>query len=104
MDAVSNARTVAAFTADSRVLRLFGSFLAVPMQKSRQAAVLGGVAYGSSQFLQLAPYSLAFWYAGTLVASGNLSFKARDPPFLPFPCVRACLVPHCSFDRAVGEF
>ena len=76
MDAVSNARTVAAFVADDRVLRLFESFLVIPKQKSHQSAVLGGVAYGLSQFLQLSPYSLAFWYAGTEVAAGKLSFKA----------------------------
>ena len=46
MDAVSNARTVAAFAADDRVLRLFDSFLVVPKEKSHHAAVMGGVGYG----------------------------------------------------------
>ena len=82
MDAVSNARTVAAFTADERVVRLFLSFLEVPTHKSRKAAAQGGVAFGMANFLQLSPYSLAFWYAGTLVASGNISFKVRPPPSL----------------------
>ena len=76
MDAVTNARTVSAFTADDRVLSLFNSYLQTPIKTSGQAAMLGGLSYGASQFLQLAPYSLAFWYAGTQVASGNLTFKA----------------------------
>ena len=45
----------------------------------RQAALRGqanGLAFGSGQFSLFAVYALAFWYGGTLVSKGEMTFES----------------------------
>jgi ABC-type bacteriocin/lantibiotic exporter with double-glycine peptidase domain len=100
-EAVSNMRTVAAFSAEDKVLGLFNSHLAGPLQRAFKRGQIAGIGFGSGQFALFASFGLALWYAGQLVSQGHGEFgqvlkvfmvspAAPPPPILaparPRPC------------------
>jgi ATP-binding cassette subfamily B (MDR/TAP) protein 1 len=73
-EAVSNMRTVAAFSAEDKVLALFNSHLAGPLQRAFKRGQIAGIGFGSGQFALFASFGLALWYAGQLVSQGHGEF------------------------------
>lgn len=71
-EAVSNVRTVQAFNAERKVVRLLKSKLEVPLKKCFWKGQIAGSGFGLAQFLLYASYAIGLWYASWLVKH-NLS-------------------------------
>eukprot|EP00850_Spirogloea_muscicola_P002385 SM000009S23514 [mRNA] locus=s9:452194:477102:- [translate_table: standard] len=74
-EAVSNIRTVAAFSAESKVLALFESHLVGPLRRTFVRGQVAGFGFGFSQFCMYTSFGLGLWYGGTLVRDGDATFK-----------------------------
>lgn len=81
-EAVSNLRTVTAFSSQARILRMFDAVQDGPRRQSVRQAWLAGVGLGSSQCLSTCSWALAFWYGGKLVAGGFITAKAMLQTFM----------------------
>ncbi|CAM6101411.1 unnamed protein product [Calypogeia fissa] len=81
-EAVSNIRTVAAFSAEEKVEALFIKELEGSAKQSFKEGHVAGFAYGVSQFLLYSSTALGLWYAGELVDSGQATFPAVIKTFL----------------------
>ena len=66
-DAVSNVRTVAAFGAEQRVLRLFELQLDGPLVAARHAAFVGGCSQAFSQIMATLPPAFSFYIGGLFI-------------------------------------
>lgn len=66
-EAVSNVRTVQAFNAERKVVRLLKSKLEVPLKKCFWKGQIAGSGFGLAQFLLYASYAIGLWYASWLV-------------------------------------
>ena len=53
--------------------RYFDS-LSVSMKEGEKKSHLGGLASGATFFVMFGGYALVFWYGGTLVGKGEISF------------------------------
>jgi hypothetical protein len=84
-EAVSNMRTVAAFSAEDKVLALFNSHLAGPLQRAFKRGQIAGIGFGSGQFALFASFGLALWYAGQLVSQGHGEFGQVLKVFMVSP-------------------
>ncbi|KAJ7526699.1 hypothetical protein O6H91_16G018900 [Diphasiastrum complanatum] len=73
-EAVGNIRTVAAFSAEEKVLDLFCRELDLPKKRTLVLGQLSGFGYGISQFFMFSSYGLALWYSSTLVRDNKTSF------------------------------
>lgn len=71
-EAVSNVRTVQAFNAERKVVRLLKSKLELPLKKCFWKGQIAGSGFGLAQFLLYASYAIGLWYASWLVKH-NLS-------------------------------
>lgn len=60
-EAVGNMRTVAAFSAEDTVLRLFNSHLAGPLRRAFRRGQIAGGCFGAGQFALFASFGLALW-------------------------------------------
>eukprot|EP00850_Spirogloea_muscicola_P001069 SM000004S14939 [mRNA] locus=s4:296552:303781:- [translate_table: standard] len=74
-EAVGSIRTVAAFTAEKKVLQLYQEKCAMPVQAGIRQSQVAGVGLGFANFVLFSTYALAFWYGSTLVEDGKSSFK-----------------------------
>lgn len=74
MDAVSNIRTVASFTAEETVLRQFGERLEGPLEAARKQAVTLGVNQAITQAMNSLPQALIFYVGGVFVSHKLLTF------------------------------
>eukprot|EP00850_Spirogloea_muscicola_P019763 SM000198S05334 [mRNA] locus=s198:71017:85178:- [translate_table: standard] len=74
-EAVSNIRTVAAFSAESKVLALFESHLVGPLRRTFVRGQVAGFGFGFSQFCMYTSFGLGLWYGGILVRDGDATFK-----------------------------
>lgn len=75
-EAVSNIRTVAAFSAEEKVLELYACELVEPSKRSFVRGQIAGIFYGICQFLIFSSYALALWYV--TLASSHLLFLFMD--------------------------
>lgn len=66
-EAVSNVRTVQAFNAERKVVRLLKSKLELPLKKCFWKGQIAGSGFGLAQFLLYASYAIGLWYASWLV-------------------------------------
>jgi ATP-binding cassette subfamily B (MDR/TAP) protein 1 len=74
-DAVSNIRTVAAFGAEKRVLRLFDDALAGPLRAASKAARVGGYGHAFSQVMATLPPAASFYVGGKFIVHGIMTFE-----------------------------
>eukprot|EP00899_Mesostigma_viride_P014318 jgi/Mesvir1/22888/Mv19411-RA.1 len=74
-ECVGNIRTIAAFTAEDRVLTNYQCALDAPYRMGKRRMQLAGASYGASNFVFFASYALCFWYGSKLIARGEMAFE-----------------------------
>ncbi|XP_019085757.1 PREDICTED: ABC transporter B family member 18-like isoform X2 [Camelina sativa] len=83
-EAVSNIRTITAFSSQERIIKLFKRAQEGPRRESVRQSWLAGIMLGTSQSLITGVSALNFWYGGRLVADGKMVSKAFLELFLIF--------------------
>ena len=73
-DSVTNIRTVAAFGAEGRVMRLFEAALAGPLATARRIAVVSGLTAAFSQVMATLPQTFSFYIGGIFISKGIMAF------------------------------
>ncbi|GJT44813.1 ABC transporter family protein [Tanacetum coccineum] len=81
-EAVSNLRTVTAFSSQSRILKMLVETQKAPMRESIKQAWYAGLGLGFSQSLMACTWALDLWYGGKLISDGQLGAKALFQTFL----------------------
>ncbi|OVA14323.1 ABC transporter [Macleaya cordata] len=81
-EAVSNLRTVTAFSSQSRILELFEQAQDGPRKESVRQSWFAGIGLGTSQALMACTWALDFWYGGKLVSEGYITSKALFQTFM----------------------
>lgn len=67
-EGVSNIRTIAAFNAQDKILKLFSNELRVPQSQSLRRSQLSGILFGISQLALFSSEALILWYGAHLVS------------------------------------
>ncbi|GAB4832232.1 ABC transporter B member 15 [Ancistrocladus abbreviatus] len=80
-EAVSNLRTITAFSSQARILSMLEKAQEGPRRESNRQSWYAGVGLGTSQSLMSLTWALAFWYGGKLVAHGHTTGKALFETF-----------------------
>ncbi|RZS10415.1 hypothetical protein BHM03_00041641 [Ensete ventricosum] len=75
-EAVSNVRTITAFSSQDRIIQLFERTQDRQRQKSVWQSWVAGIVLGLSEALVRCSWSLAFWYGGRLMFHGRITAKA----------------------------
>ncbi|KAJ6426961.1 hypothetical protein OIU84_022541 [Salix udensis] len=75
-EAVSNIRTVAAFSAEEKILHLYARELVEPSNRSFLRGQIAGIFYGVCQFFIFSSYALALWYGSVLMGREISGFKS----------------------------
>ncbi|XP_022678965.1 putative multidrug resistance protein [Setaria italica] len=75
-DAVSNLRTITAFSSQGRILRLFGRAQEGPYRESIRQSWFAGLGLGASVSLTVFSWALNYWYCGKLMAERLISVEA----------------------------
>ncbi|PWZ22799.1 putative multidrug resistance protein [Zea mays] len=75
-DAVSNLRTVTAFSSQGRVLRLFGQAQDGPHRESVRQSWFAGLGLSASVSLTIFSWALNYWYSGKLMAERHITVEA----------------------------
>ncbi|MCO5572614.1 hypothetical protein L7F22_026372 [Adiantum nelumboides] len=73
-EAISNIRTVAAFSAEERILSNFCKELTEPRKKAFIQGQIGGFCYGLSQCVLFCWCALALWWSSVLMGKGEATF------------------------------
>ncbi|KAJ1278279.1 hypothetical protein BS78_04G068000 [Paspalum vaginatum] len=81
-EAVSNLRTVTAFSSQNRILRLFDQAQDSPLRESIRQSWFTGLCLGTSMSLLRCTWALIFWYSGILLAGHRITAKAFFQTFL----------------------
>ncbi|KAJ0989559.1 hypothetical protein J5N97_007915 [Dioscorea zingiberensis] len=81
-EAVSNLRTITAFSSQDRILRLFELSQEGPKRENVRQSWYAGFGLGSSQSLMTCTWALDFWYGGRLVSHGYITAKALFQTFM----------------------
>ncbi|XP_076912018.1 ABC transporter B family member 15-like [Bidens hawaiensis] len=81
-EAVSNLRTVTAFSSQARILKMLQETQKAPMRESIKQAWYAGFGLGFSQSLMTCTWALDFWYGGKLISDGHLGSKALFQTFM----------------------
>ncbi|KAJ0989561.1 hypothetical protein J5N97_007917 [Dioscorea zingiberensis] len=81
-EAVSNLRTITAFSSQDRILRLFELAQEGPKRESVRQSWYAGFGLGSSKGLMACTWALDFWYGGKLVSQGYITAKALFQTFM----------------------
>ncbi|KAK9116999.1 hypothetical protein Sjap_015946 [Stephania japonica] len=81
-EAVSNVRTVTAFSSQARILKMLGGAQEGPRRESIRQSWFAGLGLGASQSLMTCTWALDFWYGGRLVSQGYITSKALFQSFL----------------------
>ncbi|KAI3748057.1 hypothetical protein L6452_10888 [Arctium lappa] len=81
-EAVSNLRTVTAFSSQTRILKMLQETQKAPMRESIRQAWYAGMGLGFSQSLMACTWALDFWYGGKLISDGHLGAKALFQTFM----------------------
>lgn len=74
-EAVSQHRTVTAFSSQDKVLALFESKLVGPKKEAFKRAQVAGLGLGAANFFLYASWGLDYWYGGKLAGAGEVSFS-----------------------------
>ncbi|CAN6244653.1 unnamed protein product [Urochloa humidicola] len=81
-EAVSNLRTITAFSSQSRILRLFDQTQDGPRKESARQSWFAGLGLGTSVGLMACTWALDFWYGGKLMAGHQITAKALFQTFM----------------------
>ncbi|KAG5535026.1 hypothetical protein RHGRI_022961 [Rhododendron griersonianum] len=81
-EAVSNLRTVTAFSSQSRVLQMLKKAQEGPRRESIRQSWFAGIGLGTSQCLMACTWALDFWYGGKLITKGYIASKALFETFM----------------------
>ncbi|KAK1410143.1 hypothetical protein QVD17_36677 [Tagetes erecta] len=81
-EAVSNLRTITAFSSQPRILKMLLGTQKATLRESIRQAWYAGFGLGFSQSIMGCIWALAFWYGGKLISSGQLGAKAFLQTFM----------------------
>ncbi|KAJ9551429.1 hypothetical protein OSB04_015474 [Centaurea solstitialis] len=81
-EAVSNLRTITAFSSQARILEMFHETQKASTRESARQAWYAGIGLGFSQSLTTCCRALDFWYGGKLISDGHLTAKALFQTFM----------------------
>ncbi|XP_042496562.1 ABC transporter B family member 15-like [Macadamia integrifolia] len=81
-EAVSNLRTVTAFSSQARILAMLERAQEGPSRESIRQSLFAGIGLGTSQSLMSCTWALDFWYGGRLVSEGYITSKALFQTFM----------------------
>ncbi|KAK6155144.1 hypothetical protein DH2020_009392 [Rehmannia glutinosa] len=81
VEAVSNLRTVSAFSSQARILKMLEKAQEGPLKESIRQSWYAGIGLGTSQSLMTCTWALDLWYGGKLVAEGFIRAKALFQTF-----------------------
>uniref|UniRef100_A0A5B7B3K0 Putative ABC transporter B family member 15-like isoform X1 n=1 Tax=Davidia involucrata TaxID=16924 RepID=A0A5B7B3K0_DAVIN len=81
-EAVSNLRTVTAFSSQARILKMLEKAQEGPQRESIRQSWFAGIGLGTSQSLMSCTWALDFWYGGKLIAEGYIGAKALFETFM----------------------
>ncbi|KAA0034243.1 putative multidrug resistance protein [Cucumis melo var. makuwa] len=74
-EAITNHRTIAAFSSQDRILSLFEASMEVPKQDNVKQSWISGLGLFSSLFLTTTTTALTLWYGGRLINQGLVTPK-----------------------------
>lgn len=74
-EAVGNYRTIAAFSGEEKIMKLFEATLKEPERESQRQSWYAGLGLFTSQFLTSANAGLIFWYGGRLLHRDKITYK-----------------------------
>lgn len=83
-EAVSNIRTIIAFSSQERILKLLDMVQDGPRRESVRQSWLAGIVLGTSRSLLACTTVLNYWYGGRLIAYGKIVAKAFFEMFMIF--------------------
>ncbi|XP_071708331.1 ABC transporter B family member 15-like [Rutidosis leptorrhynchoides] len=81
-EAISNLRTVTAFSSQQKILKMLHEAQKAPMRESIRQAWYAGFGLGFSQSIMSCVWALSFWYGGKLITDGHLGAKAFFQTFM----------------------
>ncbi|KAF3622539.1 ABC transporter B family member 18 [Capsicum annuum] len=81
-EAVSNLRTVTAFSSQARILQMLKKAQEGPQRESIRQSWFAGIGLGTSNSLMTCTWALDFWYGGKLMAEGLIGAKALFQTFM----------------------
>lgn len=81
-EAVSNLRTITAFSSQERILKMLENAQEGPRRESIKQSWYAGIGLGCSQSLTTCSWALDFWYGGKLIAKGQTTAKALFETFM----------------------
>ncbi|XP_051126752.1 ABC transporter B family member 15-like [Andrographis paniculata] len=81
-EAVSNLRTVTAFSSQTRILRMLEKAQEWPRKESIRQSWYTGIGLGTSESLTMLTLALDFWYGGKLIAKGTIGAEALFQTFM----------------------
>ncbi|KAK8644265.1 hypothetical protein V6N13_123576 [Hibiscus sabdariffa] len=81
-DAVSNHRTVTAFTSQDRILKMLEKAHEHPRKENVRQSWFAGLGFGTAQLVTLFITAFNFWYGGKLISQGYITPKALIETFL----------------------
>ncbi|KAL1198217.1 ABC transporter B family member 15 [Cardamine amara subsp. amara] len=81
-DAVSNVRTITAFSSQERIMKMLEKAQESPRRESIRQSWFAGIGLAMSQSLTSCTWALDFWYGGRLISDGYISSKALFETFM----------------------
>ncbi|XP_042510345.1 ABC transporter B family member 15-like [Macadamia integrifolia] len=81
-EAVSNLRTVTAFSSQTRILNMLDQAQEIPRRESIRQSWFAGIGLAASQSLMICTWALDFWYGGRLISHGYITSKALFQTFM----------------------
>ncbi|CAK7328040.1 unnamed protein product, partial [Dovyalis caffra] len=81
-EAVSNLRTITAFSSQDRILKMLEKAQERPRKENIRQSWYAGIGLGTSQSLMSCTWALDFWYGGRLMSEGYITAKALFETFM----------------------
>ncbi|XP_004489352.1 ABC transporter B family member 15-like [Cicer arietinum] len=81
-EAVSNLRTITAFSSQDRILKMLEKAQQGPSHESIKQSWYAGIGLACSQSINFCAWALDFWYGGKLVSQGYITAKALFETFM----------------------
>jgi len=81
-EAVSNLRTVTAFSSQERILKMLEAAQEGPSRENIRQSWFAGIGLGISQGLASCVWALDFWYGGKLISYGQITTKSFFESFM----------------------
>ncbi|CAN8266078.1 unnamed protein product [Cochlearia groenlandica] len=81
-EAVSNVRTITAFSSQERIMKMLEKAQENPRRESIRQSWFAGIGLAMSQSLTSCTWALDFWYGGRLIAGGYITAKALFETFM----------------------